>query len=239
MDQRTLQLIQRGLVAAVTVVLALVIVIAFVRVLEPTDAATAAPTSTTSTTSATTPETTTTTTTTPVDATTTTSGLVTPAVCAETQPPGDDVTVLRVFYPCGANDIATGQAYVYRAIPKTDLVLTATLRELVNGLDEGERELGFRSPFPDEAQGAFLGASIEEGTAFLEFTTAVFPDGVDTPEGAAIFLSTLNANVFKFDTIKAVQYRLSGSCDAFWQQLGSNCETITRAQWRDSLPTEG
>jgi hypothetical protein len=45
--------------------------------------------------------------------------------------------------------------------------------------------------------------------------------------------------VFKFGTINAVQYRLGGSCDAFWQQLGGSCETITRAQWQASLTTDG
>lgn len=231
MDPRTLQLIQRGLVAAVTVVLALVIVTAFVKILEPADETASSPRTTTSTTSTTEPETTTTSTTAGT-VTTTTNGVVTPAVCIEPEPPDDDTTVLRVFYPCGANDIATGQTFVYRAIPPTDLVLTATLREMVKGLDAEEAALGFRSPFPDGAAGSSLGTSISDGTAYLEFSADVFPDGVDTPEGAQIFLSTLNANVFKFDTIKAVEYRLGGSCDAFWQQLGSNCQTITRAQWQ-------
>jgi hypothetical protein len=238
MDQRTLQLIQRGLVAAVTVVLALIVVTAFVRILEPTEPATAAPRTTTSTTTTTVPETTTTSTT-AAGATTTTSGAVTPAICLEDQPPAADATVVRVFYPCGGNDTANDQVYVYRVIPKTDLVLTATLRELVKGLDQEEADLGFRSPFPPGAEGSFLGATIDSGTAFPEFTIDVFPDGVDTPEGAQIFLSTLNANVFKFGTINAVQYRLGGSCDAFWQQLGSNCETITREQWQASLTTGG
>ena len=171
--------------------------------------------------------------------TTTTDGVVTPAICLEEEPPAENVTVLRVFYPCGGNDTANDQVFVYRAIPRTDLVLTATLREAVKGLDPEEAELGFRSPFPPGAEGSFLGATIEGGTAFPEFTIDVFPDGVDTPEGAQIFLSTLNANVFKFGTINAVQYRLGGSCDAFWQQLGSNCETITRDQWEASLTSGG
>ena len=238
MEPRTLQLIQRGLVAAVTVVLALVVVTAFIKILEPSDPAVASPGSTTSTTTTTEPEATTTSTTSG-SVTTTTSGVVTPAICSEPEPPGADSTVVRVFYPCGGNDSANDQVFVYRAIPETDLVLTATLREMVKGLDEDEAGLGFRSPFPEGAVGSFLGATIQDGTAFPEFTIDVFPEGVDTPEGAQIFLSTLNANVFKFGTIDAVQYRLGGSCDAFWQQLGSNCETITRAQWRASLTTGG
>jgi hypothetical protein len=114
-------------------------------------------------------------------------------------------------------------------------VLTTTLREMVNGLEDEEAALGFRNPFPAEAADAFLGVSISQGTAFVEFTAALFPEGADTPEGAQILLTTLNANVFQFSTIDAVEYRLSGSCDAFWRQLGASCEVVTRAQWRAQL----
>jgi hypothetical protein len=239
MEPRTLQLIQRGLVAAVTVVLALVVVTAFIEILEPSDAAVAVPSTTTSATLTPEPETATTLPSSDTVTTTTTDGAAIPAVCLESEPADENVTALRVFYPCGPSDLATGQVWVYRAIPKTDLVLTATLREMVKGVDTDEVALGFRSPFPEGAEGSSLGTSISDGTAYLEFSAAVFPEGVDTPEGAQIFLSTLNANVFKFDTIQAVEYRLGGSCDAFWQQLGSNCQTITRAQWQSSLTAGG
>lgn len=238
MDPRTLQLIQRGLVAAVTVVLALVVVIAFVRVLQ-TGEPIAATSTTSPPTTTTQPEETTTTTLASGNTTTTTSGAVVPAVCADEEPPDDDATVLRVFYPCGSNPLASGQVWVYRAVAPTDLVLTTTMKEMVNGLDEDEAALGYRSPFPDTASGSFLGATIdrEDAKAFLEFTNDVFPDGVDTPEGAQVFLSTLNANVFQFSNINQVEYRLGGSCDAFWQQLGGSCDVITRAEWQASLST--
>jgi len=233
MDPRTLQLIQRALVAAVTVVLALVVVTAFVRVLEPTDE-TAAVRTTTSVTETTETEGSTSTTEEP-DATSTTNAVTTPAICIEDEPSSDAATVLRVFFPCGSTDLAIGGTYVYRAVAPTDLVLTTTLREMAKGLEPEEAALGYKSPFPDDAEGSFLGVSISEGTAFLEFNTNVFPDGVDTPEGAQIFLSTLNANVFQFSSISQVEYRLGGSCDAFWQQLGSSCEVVTRAQWQSQL----
>lgn len=238
MDPRTLQLVQRALIAAVAVVLALVVVTAFVRVLEPPDDTLAIRT-TTSTSTTVEPDLTTSTTVDP-NVTTTTSDVTTPAICLEEEPPADAVTVLEVFYPCGSNDLAVGGTHTYRAIPPTDLVLTATLREMVKGVDAEEAALGFKSPFPESAEGSSLGVTLvrDTGTAIPEFTIDVFPDGVDTPEGAQIFLTTLNANVFQFDTIQEVEYRLGGSCDAFWQQLGSSCQVITRAQWEASLSTQ-
>lgn len=233
MDPRTLQLIQRALVATVTVVLALVVVIAFVRVLEPPETTLAAPT-TTSRPDATEAETTTTLAPTAGE-TTTTNSVAAPAICIETEPSSDAATVLQVFFPCGSNDLAIGGTYVYRAVAPTDLVLTTTLREMAKGLETDEAALGFKSPFPEDSAGSFLGVSISEGTAFLEFNSGIFPEGADTPEGAQIFLSTLNANVFQFDTINQVEYRLGGSCDAFWQRLDADCETITRSQWEAQL----
>ena len=106
---------------------------------------------------------------------------------------------------------------------------------MTKGLESGEEELGFRSPFPDGAAGSALGVSIVDGVAYVEFTDHIFPEGADTPEGSQIFVSTLNANVFQFDTIDAVKYQVGGSCDAFWQHLGGQCQEITRAQWESQL----
>ena len=236
MDQRTLQLIQRGLVAAVTVVLALLVITAFMQVIEPSDG-TATPQTTTTDVTTTTPVSTTTSTT-EAGVTGTTTDEVTPAICSEPEPSDAEALVLRVYFPCGSNDLATGGSFVYRAVPPTDLVLTTTLRELVKGLDADEAALGFRSPFPETGDGSFLGVSISEGTAFLEFDVGVFPEGADTPAGSQIFLSTLNVNVFQFDTVNSVEYRLGGSCDAFWQQLARSCEVVTRAQWEAQFASE-
>ncbi len=237
MDQRTLQMIQRGLIAAVSIVLALILVTAFRGLLEP-PGDTLAPRTTTTTTEAAGEETTTTAVAdTAAASSTTTTDTAGGAVCTEEEPPSDAATVLRVYFPCGSQDIAVGGTFVYRTVPTTDLVLTATLKEMVKGLEPEEQALGFRSPFPTGADGSALGVTIDttDQTAYVEFADRVFPDGVDTTEGSQIFISTLNANVFQFDTINAVEYRVGGSCDAFWQQLGGQCQKITRAEWEAQL----
>jgi hypothetical protein len=237
MDQQTLQMIQRGLIAAVSIVLALIVITAF-RGLLATPSETIPPRTTTTVAAPTTVEDTTSTTSAP--AATTTTDLSTPAVCLEDEPPADTGTVLRIYYPCGSEDLAIAGTFVYRTVPSTDLVLTATMNEMVKGLESDEEALGFRSPFPSGAEGSALGVTIDttEHTAYVEFSDGVFPAGVDTTEGAQIFLSTLNANVFQFDTIDAVQYRLGGSCDAFWQRLGGQCEEITRNEWQSGLTSQ-
>ena len=235
MDQRMLQMIQRGLIAAVSIVLALIVITAFTDLLRPADATSSPRTTTTVQPTETTfgddeP------TSTQVEQTTTTAaGALTPAICVEEEPPDDGSTVLRVFYPCGQTDLAT--AYVYREVAPTDLVLTATLEQMVRGPEAEEADLGFRTPLPEAAADSFLGLTISAGTAYVEFgNTDVFPPGVDTTEGAQVFLSTLNANVFQFGTIDAVVYRIAGSCDAFWINLGEEeCIEISRSDWQSQL----
>ncbi len=236
MDRRTLQMIQRGLIAAVSFVLAMIVITAFMNVLETPDDT--LPLRATTSTIADDGDTTTTTTIAPAASaatTTSTTAGATDDVCAEEMPADEDSTILRVFFPCGGADPATGGTFVYRAVAPTDLVLTSTLREMTKGLERSEAELGFNTPFPAGADGSFLGVSLAEGTAFLEFNADIFPGGVDTAEGAQIFLSTLNANVFQFSSIDEVEYRLGGSCAAFWLRLGAEeCDTITRAEWQSS-----
>ena len=233
MDRRTLQMIQRGLVAAVSLVLALIIITAFRGLLEPPDETIPRRTTTTESLAANDDDDDTPTTHEPGSTTTTTTNAeTTPAICFEDEPDDTEATIIRVYYACGSTDIATANTWVFRAVEPTDLVLTTTMAEMVKGLDGDEEALGFRSPFPASAEGSSRGVSIVDGTAFIEFDEGVFPDGADTAEGSQIFLSTLNANAFQFPTIEEVEYRLRGSCDAFWQRLGADeCQTITRSEW--------
>lgn len=245
MDRRTLQMIQRGLIAAISVVLALILITAFRNLLEPPGATQPVRTTTPVATGSEDDTTTTTTSSTVPDSTlnegngtTTTTAVATPAICIEDTPEeSEGTTVLRVFFPCGSADLATGGTYVYRVVPATELVLTMTMREMVAGLEDEEAQLGFRTPLPASADGTFQGVSIVDGTAYLEFGSGdIMPPGVATIEGAQVFLSTLNANVFQFSTINTVEYRLNGSCDAFWQRLGAEeCDPITRAEWQSQL----
>ncbi len=237
MDPRTLQMIQRGLIAAVSLVLALIVITSFMDLIQPQDETLRTTTTLAVTTEPETEDTTTTTL--AVSVTTTTAGAAEPAICAEDEPDPDEGTILQIYLPCGSDDLAGG-SFVYRTVAPTDLVLTATMTELTGGLDDGEADLGFNSPLPGSADGSFLGLTISDGIAYVSFANEdIFPPGASTAEGSQVFLSTLNANVFQFSTINAVQYRIGPSCDAFWQRLGEEeCVEITRSQWQAQLASQ-
>jgi hypothetical protein len=236
MTPRALQTVQQLLITAVTIVLALVVFAAFLRVIRPPDeeavARAEAARTTTTTTVATFPgappptqaeaePAPTSTTVAPEDA----------PPCREVAPETGSGTVLRVYYTCGPSAVPTASSFVYRVVPDTSGVLTATLGELVKGPDEPERELGFVSFFSPATSGALANINLVSGKATIDLTGIADIPNLTTATGSQFFVANLNANVFQFDTIDSVEYRLDGSCDAFWALFQSECQVISRSDW--------
>jgi hypothetical protein len=241
MTPRALQIVQQLLITAVTIVLAMVVFAAFLRVIRPPDEeavarATAARTTTT-TTAATFPGA-------PVPIQTD-GGTVGPSTttvapenappCREEAPATGSGTVLRVYYTCGPSTVPTASSFVYRVVPDTSGVLTATMEELVKGPDDAERELGFVSFFSPATAGALAAINLSSGTATIDLTGIADIPNLTTATGSQFFIANLNANVFQFDTIDAVEFRLDGSCDAFWALFQSECQVVTRSAWEQQL----
>ncbi len=242
MSPRTLELIQRILIALVSVVLALVVVTAFLKVLaapeEGTSDTVAGPSLTIpgADTSTTLPGAETTTTSAGSTSSTSTSTTVLEdAPCTDARPATEGNTVLRVYYPCGLSPIATDRAWAYRAVPETELVLTSTLTEMVKGPDAEEQGEGFRTPFGADSEDSFLSVSLNAGDAIVDLGEGLFGPSAATDAGAQALVSTLNANVFQFSTISSVEYRLNGSCDAFWDEVQGTCARVTRQQWEAQM----
>lgn len=239
MTPRALQTIQNVLLTAVAVVLALVVWAAFVRIIRPPDPTTVA---------ANEAERATATTLAPFPGA---SGTTIPNAESEptpdtTVPPTNDIcredppetgagTVLRVFYTCGPSTVPTADSFVYREVPDTDLVLTKTLEELVRGPSEEEGLLGFVSFFSEDTSDAFRDVNISSGTAVVNFTGLESIENLSTSTGGQFFVANLNANVFQFDTISAADYRLDGSCEAFWALFESECQLISRSDFDSQL----
>jgi hypothetical protein len=240
MTPRAFQLIQNVLVTAVAVVLALAVWAAFQRVIEPPDpdvvAANEAARSTaapavefpgappgTGVTAA------------PPQGASATATTQAVATCREPAPATGSGTVVRVFYTCGTSGVPTADSFVYREVPETDLVLTATLTELVKGPEPNEAELGFVSFFSAATVDALADVSLNSGRATVELRGLEEIENISTSTGGQFFVANLNANVFQFDTIDAVEYRLNGSCDAFWALVEAQCQLVTRAEWERQL----
>lgn len=159
----------------------------------------------------------------------------TPPACAEDPPTAPGVMVLTVYYTCGPSTVPTAEHFVYREVAETDLILTKTLEELVKGPDIVERAAGFVSFFSEDTADAFAGVTLNAGRATIDFRGLEEINNISTSSGSEFFLANLHSNVFQFDTIDAVEYRLNGSCDDFWNLLQRECQLVTRAEWERQL----
>lgn len=111
---------------------------------------------------------------------------------------------------------------VTRTGPKTTGVLRQALEALVAGPRPEDGE-GLSSLFSAETADVLAGVSLRDGTAIVDFASAV--NNASTSAGSAAFLAELDATIFQFATVERIEYRLQGSCEAFWEHLqhGRDC----------------
>jgi hypothetical protein len=111
--------------------------------------------------------------------------------------------------------------------------LDGALRALVVGPTPAERSDGLFSWFSEETRGVLRRVQISNGEVIVDFRD--LPDlipNASTSAGSRDLLMSLDSTVFQFDEVETVEYRLDGSCDAFWEWLQRSCEVVTREDAR-------
>jgi hypothetical protein len=239
MSPRTLEAIERVLMAALAVILALGVWNAFLRVIQTSETGEVQTTADPSAATTTVPTTTrapivvrSTTTTSAVPTTTSDRAFpFTNGSCRQTQPPtSGSVTLLRVYFNCGNIIEPSGTTFVYRTVPRTLQRLTETLKELVQGPTEDEKALGFGSFFSADTADAFRSVTIKDGRAFIDFNAITLPEVVKSEQGRRFFVINIAANALQFESVTSVEIRLEGSCEAFSELVGTTgCTVITQA----------
>ena len=112
-------------------------------------------------------------------------------------------------------------AAVTRRVPAGTLGLEAALRQLVRGPTPAERAEGIHSWFSDTTVQALRSVEVDEaGHAVVDFADlrALIPNA-SASAGSAMLLRELNMTVFAVPSIESVEYRIEGSCEAFWEWL--------------------
>jgi hypothetical protein len=151
--------------------------------------------------------------------------------CVDRPPEVDSrLTVIEVYFTCGNRAVPTGDTFVYRAVPEQDDQMAATLRELLQGPSPREQAQGFRSVFSLRTARSLETVSVTRGEAIVDFSELPDVVGLAAQEDAVFFVANLNANVFQYPAIDSIEYRLGGSCAAFWDHLGDagGCRIIAR-----------
>lgn len=114
--------------------------------------------------------------------------------------------------------------------PGADPSLRGALESLLAGPTPAERSRGFDSWFEEETRDALQDVRMEGDRALIDFDASLpsaIP-GAGSSAGSEVLLGALDSTVFQFPSVQAVEYRLDGSCDAFWEWLQRECAVVRR-----------
>lgn len=149
------------------------------------------------------------------------------------QPAADEMDV-TVWFVCeaaaGADPEAEGTfAPVVRRQPRTPAVLGAAVSAFLGGTTDAEEQAhGVHGLTAGPVRAA---VTMEGARAIVDFSDDLRASatGGGTSTGSLLLQGALDRTVFQFPTVDEVEYRLGGSCDAFWswQQVGG-CRVVTR-----------
>lgn len=129
---------------------------------------------------------------------------------------------VAVWFSRGETPVSVPRA-VSRATPE------AALAALLAGPTETERAQGIHSWFSEETEDALGAVEERDGLLTVDFQglRERIP-GAGSSAGSAQLLASLDSTVFQFPGIDAVEYRLDGSCAAFWEWLQRECRVVGR-----------
>ncbi len=103
---------------------------------------------------------------------------------------------------------------------------------LLRGPTSEERAAGMHSWFSEATADALRSVEVAStGRATIDFRDLrqLIPNA-SSSAGSTMLLQELNGTVFQFPEIQSVEYRIDGSCDAFWEWLQYACRIVTRPQ---------
>ena len=146
----------------------------------------------------------------------------------------DGTMAVRIAYPCPGTS-RPGTHWVTRRVARSDLVLTATVGEMVHGPTAAEQDAGFRSYWSQTDDDVLQQLAMSNGVVYVDLMP--MPGGIpESPAEGVEWLSATAGTVFQFDTVRALELRLDGDCDAFWQSIGgTDCVRLQRTNWSRQL----
>ena len=153
-------------------------------------------------------------------------------VCEDVAQPAAGDSVL-VFFPCGAGlgaDQASGNRSVALEMPVIERVETA-LRAVLDGPSEPERDAGMVGVVPPGSSVLLAEVDLSEndGLAIVDFDPALAEiNNLSTTAASGAFARSLEATVLQFDKVTAVEFRMGGSCGAFFEYFQSTCHHFAK-----------
>ncbi|MFI9811887.1 Gmad2 immunoglobulin-like domain-containing protein [Saccharothrix variisporea] len=143
----------------------------------------------------------------------------TPSSTAVTTPSADTMQV-RVFFHRGEADDPSRVSAVLRTVPRSEMVATAALTQLLGGTTAAEAEQGYWSQFVPATAGSLHGVRIEDGVAHADFAnfSGTIPNA-SSSFGSAALLAELDSTLKQFPTVRSTVYSFDGDVAAFYEWL--------------------
>ncbi len=117
--------------------------------------------------------------------------------------------------------------------PEGSAGLTAELRgsleQLVRGAS-GASQSWFSAATTNVLRAVDVDSAGHATVDFHDLRTTI--GNASSSAGSTALLAELNNAVFQVAGIQSVEYRMDGSCSAFWEWLQYSCHTVTRADWK-------
>lgn len=145
-----------------------------------------------------------------------------------TEPPEAEI---HAYFHCAGAELDAP-----RPVPRGSLAadprgrLEDAVRGLLQGPSDVEREAGYISFFSEQTALALNSVELgADGVVIVDFADLrMVMNNASTTTGSQILLAQLEATVFQIPEVDAVEYRIHGSCDTFWEWLQRACEVVPR-----------
>ncbi len=152
------------------------------------------------------------------------------AACLDGAPPPE--AAVYAFFTCEGAPLPSEPRPVPRQAQAADSEsqLESALTALLAGPTRAETQAGYWSWFSEDTALALNSVSIEpQGLAIVDLgdLRPVIPNA-STSAGSGVLISQLNATVFQVEEVTAVEYRIDGSCQTFFEWLQGICGVIQR-----------
>ncbi len=147
--------------------------------------------------------------------------------------PSELTVTLQLTFTRDEEPVAVPRTVVLPLDPETlsddTLLLRVALEALVAGPTPEEEARGITSFFSSETAGILESVELVGDSALVAFSDfrGLMP-GASSSAGSFAFLAELNGTIFALPGIARVEYRMEGSCDAFWAFLQRSCQEIRR-----------
>jgi hypothetical protein len=139
---------------------------------------------------------------------------------------------VAVQFPCGDEDFHYQP--VVRDLHPGMSPIESALRHLLAGPNPNERATGFISWFGEATADALISVSVTDGHLVADFNDGILVNNASTSSGAVAFNDELRVNLFAFDEVDSIEFRINGSCEGWSAYFESDgCWIVTRSAYEE------